>query len=211
MKPWFRQKRVRIQGISPQLTIVKPDGTLKIILAKEHIRLLGANLNRDATWAHQLELGEKPVLKTLRSTIGALTHISKNMNVKCRLLLANGLFISKLLYLLPMWGGLTYRDSKKIQVLLNKCARMVLGKKRKTRTRELMTSCGWLYYKELVDYHSLVQLFKIINLGTPKNLKDSFKILDNKRIDIFSSSSRQIQKNPFPGERPQYGMNFQIT
>ena len=122
-----RQKRVRLTGQPPQLSVVKPDGTLKIIVAKESCRLLGANLNKDATWSHQLELGDKPILKSLRSTLGMLTYISKNMPVSSRLLLANGLFISKLLYLLPMWGGLPNRDAKKLQSLINKCARTVLG------------------------------------------------------------------------------------
>ena len=59
-----RQKRVRLPGLPPQLSVTKTDGTLKIILAKDHCRLLGANLNRDATWSHHLEIGEKPILKS---------------------------------------------------------------------------------------------------------------------------------------------------
>ena len=113
-----RQKRARLSGLPPQLSVQKPDGSLKVILAKESCRLLGVNLNRDATWNHQLELGEKPLVKVLRSVLGVLTHISRNLPQKSRLLLANGLFISRLLYLLPMWGGLPLRDTKKIQTLM---------------------------------------------------------------------------------------------
>ena len=40
-----RQKRVRLPGLPPQLSVTKTDGTLKVILAKDHCRLLGANLN----------------------------------------------------------------------------------------------------------------------------------------------------------------------
>ena len=190
-----RQKRVRLPGLPPQLSVVKPDGSLKIILAKEHCRLLGANLNKDVTWSHQLELGEKPILKALRSTLGVLTHISKHMSVSCRLLLANGLFISKLLYLLPMWGGLSVRDSKKLQTIMNKCARMVLGVSRRTRTRALMVGCGWLYFRELVDYHSLVQMFKLVNIGTPENLRNKLKILPNKKIEITPARLKIASKS----------------
>ena len=179
-----RQKRVRQTGLPPQLSVTKLDGSLKIILAKDSCRLLGANLNRDATWTHQLELGEKPVLKSLRSVLGVLTHIVKHLPVKSRLLLANGLFLSKLLYLLPMWGGLPRRDSKKFQVIMNKCARMVLGLGRKTRSRTLMEGCGWLYFSELVIYHSAVQMYKLVHLGTPVNLRNKLIILPDKRVDI---------------------------
>ena len=159
-----RQKRARLPGIPPQLSVQKPDGSLKVIIAKDSCRLLGVNVNRDANWNHQLELGEKPLITRLRSVLGILSHLSKNLPKKSCLLLANGLFISRLLYLLPMWGGLPLRDIKKIQTLMNKCARVVLKKSRRTRTRNLMTDCGWLYFRELVTYHSLVQLFKIVKL-----------------------------------------------
>ena len=177
-----RQKRVNMQGLPPQLSVIRQDGSLKIITAKDHCRLLGANLNKDATWVHHLELGEKPILKILRLTLGVLTHISKNMSSKCRLLLANGLFLSKMIYLLPMWGGLTEKNARKLQVIMNKCARMVLGANRRTRTRDLMIRCGWLYYKELVKFHSLVMMHKTVNIGSPHNLRSKLDIQPDKTI-----------------------------
>ena len=47
---------------------------------------------------------------------------------------------------------------------------MVLGYSRKTRTRKLMEDCKWLYFRELVLYHSLIQLFKIVLFNKPKEL-----------------------------------------
>ena len=84
-----RQKRVRMSGSPPQLTVLKPDGVLKIITASESIRLLGANIQRDLSWKSHLEEGEKAILPALRSTIGALKFISKNIPTKSRLLLAS--------------------------------------------------------------------------------------------------------------------------
>ena len=191
-----RQKRARLAGLPPQLSVIKPDRTLKIITAKDYCRLLGGNLNRDATWSHQLDLGDKAIMKTLRTTLGFLSHISSHLPVSSRLLLANGLFLSKLLYLLPMWGGLSKRDAKKIQILLNKCARMVLGASRKIRTRALMERCGWLYFCELVRFHSLVQMYKIVNIGTPVNLRNKLTISPDKRI-IFTPGRLKISRDSF--------------
>ena len=80
-----RQKRARLSGQPPQLSVTNPDGTLKIIQAKDSCRLLGANINKDSTWTHHLELGEKPIVKSLRSILGTLSHISKHMPIKSRL------------------------------------------------------------------------------------------------------------------------------
>ena len=54
-----RQKRARLPGLPPQLSVKKPDGSLKVITAKDYCRLLGVNFNRDVNWNHQLDLGEK--------------------------------------------------------------------------------------------------------------------------------------------------------
>ena len=190
-----RQKRVRQQGQPPQLTVQKPDGSIKVITAKDHCRLLGVNFNLDATWKHQLDLGEKSILKSLRSVLGALTHLASNMPVKSRLLIANGLFISRILYLLPMWGGLTRRDAKKVQILINKCARVVLGKRRKTRTRTLMIGCNWLYFVELVKFHSLVQLYKILKFETPKNLRNLFNVTPDCKINLHPARLRIVSES----------------
>ena len=71
-----RQKRERQSGHPPQLSVQKPDGSLKVIVAKDSCRLLGVNFNKDANWNHQLEHGEKAILKTLRSVLGVLSHLS---------------------------------------------------------------------------------------------------------------------------------------
>ena len=141
-----RQKRVHTRGSVKQITIQKPDGSLKVITAKDSCRLLGGNINLDANRKHHLNLGEKPLMKNLRSILGVLTHLSPNLPMKSRLLLANGLFFSRLLYLLPVWGGIPQREANRIQRLINKCARVVLGKGRKTRTRALLVGCDWFYF-----------------------------------------------------------------
>ena len=100
-----RQKRAKVTGLPPQITVTKPDGSLKVIVSKDSCKLLGANLNKNANWSHHLNLGEKPLLSSCRSILGALTHIAKNLPTESKLLLANGLLISRIIYLLPMWGG----------------------------------------------------------------------------------------------------------
>ena len=135
-----RQKRAHQTSAPPQMTVTNPDGSIKHISASSSIRLLGANLNSDMTWTHHIDRGEKALLPTLRMKLGAITHIARNLPIKSRLLLVNGLIISRVIYLIQMWGGATKRDVTKFQTFLNKCARMITGKPRKTRTRDLMTS-----------------------------------------------------------------------
>ena len=157
-------------------------GQLKVILAGESCRLLGANLNKDMTWKHQTETGEKAVLPALRSIIGRIKFISHNIPTKSILLLANGLVISKVLYLLTMWGGLSNTDCRKFQTLLNTCARVITKKPRNTQTRMLMVECNWLYFKELVIFHSLLMMWKLVILKSPYYLSKAVVLGPDNRI-----------------------------
>ena len=112
-----QQKLRWVRGAPPQLSVTKQDGTLKVISASNSVRLLGGNLDKSCSWKHHLSLGEKALLPSLRSKIGALAHIAGNIPMKCKLLLANGLILSKIIYLIPMWGGLDLGGSRSIQVL----------------------------------------------------------------------------------------------
>ena len=171
-----RQKRTRIADNPPQLTVIKPDGQLKVISTKDSCRLLGSNLNADISWKHHLFLGEKAIIPILRSTIGALSYIGAGLPKKSKLLLANGFVISRVSYLISMWGGISIKDSKTIQILLNKCARSITNLPRKTRTRTLMENCRWLYFTKLVQFHSILAMWKIVKLGIPYYLRKSISV-----------------------------------
>ena len=95
------QKRTRQQEEPPSLEVKLDDGTIKIIEHSKHCRLLGANIQEDSMWKGHLESGEKPLLKALRSKLGALKFVGKHVGVKGRLFLPNEIIISRILYLLP--------------------------------------------------------------------------------------------------------------
>ena len=83
--------------------------------------------------------------------------------------LANGIFMSKLIYLIPVWLGCEDFLVKSLQVCLNKAARQVTKLDRFTSTEVLMTQCGWLPVHQLMAFHSLVLLHK-----TQKQKKPTF-------------------------------------
>ena len=108
-----RQKRVRLQdNPPPQLTVTTLQVILKNIQTSDHCRLLGANIDKDMSWKSHLTTGPKALIPALRTKIGALQHFAKYLPKQSRLLLANGLIISKLLYLITVWGGPTVLHEK---------------------------------------------------------------------------------------------------
>ena len=91
-----------------------------------------------------METGEEPMLSNLRKQLGALKYLAKCAPKKNKLILANGLILSKILYLLPIYGGTHTKYMNKIQVIMNNTIRFVTGAHKRAKTLDLMKSVGWL-------------------------------------------------------------------
>ena len=168
------QKRCRIDGSPPSLTVTEPSGEVKIIAAKQHIRLLGANIQDNFSWRAHLLDGERAVIPALRRKLGALKHIAAQLPRKLRQTLANGLILSKINYLPQVWGGAHNKYIKKMQVILNKTARFVCNANIRTSTKSLMEQCNWLFVSESVEYFTLISVWNFKWHNVPFHL--NFKI-----------------------------------
>ena len=142
-------------------------------------RLLGGNISQDLSWRLHLETVEKPILPNLRKQLGVLAHLGPNIPQSSRKILAEGLVLSRMKYLLPLWGGTVSKYQKKIQVVLNRAARCVNGIGRRASSRNLLLETGWLSGRELAKYFSLSELWWNIHLKTPCYMHCKLKLDDN--------------------------------
>ena len=113
---------------------------------------------------------EDSFIKSLTKRQLAIKKISSMASFKSRKMIANGIFMSKLIYLMPVWAGCEDYLTKALQVIQNKVARSVTKRNIFTPTKTLMKECGWLTVKQLMVYHILVQIQKTIQSQTPEYL-----------------------------------------
>ena len=179
-----KQKRNKQTLPQPQLHITKPTGEIKTISPLENIRILGVNISQNLLYNNQLEGGDSSLLPEIRRRLGSLKFISRKIPTKSRLNLANGIIMSRIVYGIPLWGGTLPRNIRKIQTAMNRTARWISNLPRKTKTVELMQSCNWLTALELIQFHSLLSLWKIINKQSPFQLWNKLNIDDNMYIDL---------------------------
>ena len=85
-------------------------------------------------------------------------------------MIANGIYMSKLIYLMPVWMGCEDYLANALQVNMNKVARLVTRLDIYTPTSVLMQQCGWLTVRQLMAYHSLMLLHKTLKNQTPTYL-----------------------------------------
>ena len=63
---------------------------------------------------------------------------------------------------------------KSLQILQNKAARIVTKLDWKSPTKVLLLQCGWLSVYQLVIYHSVVMVYKVIQTQQPRPLYSMF-------------------------------------
>ena len=180
-----RQKRGRLTGIPPELTVaesIKDKIEDKHITDSKYCRILGGNLKNDLSWDAHLSTGKKAVLPAVRKQLGALSKLRNTLSQKAKLKIANSLIISKLSYIVCLWGNTTTSQLRKAQVCINLAARFVLGANRTTSQKKLMEDCNWLTATELTEYHSLIQLWKVVRLNVPEYLRTKFTLEEQDRL-----------------------------
>ena len=161
-------------------------------------KLLGLILNNTLTWKNYLYGNEdyEGLLKQLSKRVGILKKIRNYMPVEKFKTIISGLFTSKLIYCITVWGGIwglpsqrnherrnmaiTKQDMIKLQVLQNKTLRLISGLGYDVSTKDLLSSCNEISVHQLIVYHTACQVYKIE--------KSKLPVYHHKRL--FSKLSR---------------------
>ena len=77
------------------------------------------------------------------------------------------IFLSKLIYLMPLWAGCEDYLVRALQVIQNKAARSITKLSIFTPTKTLLKTCQWLSVQQLMTFHSLVLLKKTMYNKAP--------------------------------------------
>ena len=146
----------------------------------------------------------------MTSRINGLCMVASRADFSTRLMVANGIVMSRICYLIQLWGGCEGYMLHSIQMQMNRAARSVTGLSGFTSTKRLMVSCGWLSLKQLVVYHSVTMIHKTLKSGSPtyiyKRLSSVYSYTTrqcttgNIRKDKTFSSSSSLPRNSFRNE-----------
>ena len=139
----------------------------EIITPSDDERLLGAQVSNNFLWNAHIFGNEKSMVKMFTSRI--------NASFKTRKMIANGLVMSRIVYLIQVYGNASEYLLRFLQVLQNKAARVVTRLRWGTETATLLRQVGWLSVKQLYVFHSLILVFKMMKEGNPVYLKDRFR------------------------------------
>jgi hypothetical protein len=146
----------------------------EVIEQSESEKLLGALIHQDMKWGEHILNNDESLVRSLNTRVGALKKVSKVANFRNRKMIADGIFMSKLVYLIPLWGGCAKGLIKSLQTLQNKAARAVSRMDWHTPTSELLRQCGWMSVHQLSVYHTVIMAYKVMQAKSPKYLYTMF-------------------------------------
>ena len=88
-------------------------------------KLLGIHIQNDLKWTEYIQNNEKSLIRQLNTRLNALKQISSVASFKTRLMIANGIFSTKLIFQISLWGGAANYLISSLQIIQNKAARVV--------------------------------------------------------------------------------------
>ena len=161
----------------------------EIIKPQNNERLLGCQISSNFSWKDHIKDCELSLQKQLTSRINALQKISFSASFATRKMIANGIVISRIIYVIQLWGGASEFLIKMLQILQNKAARFVTKLDIFTSQEKLLLQCGWLSVKQLVVFHNMVQIFKTKQEQKPRFLFNALSKSFNYRTRAASTGS----------------------
>ena len=174
------------------LTLITSTGDPPIKTSKSE-RLLGCVLSQNLKWTEFILLDGNSLIKQLGVRINALKLLSDSASFKTRKMFANGLFLSKLIYLIPLWGGCESFLIRSLQIVQNRAARIVTKRGIFTSTKTLLKECGWLSVSQLIFFHSVVLLFRTRLYRKPRFLFDMAVPVESGNYVTRSSNSGNLK------------------
>ena len=144
----------------------------EIIEPTETERLLGGLVHQNPKWAEHLLDGETSLVKGLTTRLSALKKVGKVASFMNRKMIANGLIMSKLSYLIPLWAGCEAYLMQALQKIQNKAARVVT--RSALTTAGHLSQCGWLSVHQLAIYQTCIMVHKVLASRSPEYLFNMF-------------------------------------
>ena len=141
------------------------------ITPSESQKLLGIQIHQSMSWNHHVRDAEGSVMKQLITRVNGVKKLTHKADFKTKLMIANGIVMSKLTYGLALWGNCQGYLKKALQVQQLTAARAVCGyHSYYWSTSKLLSTCGWLSVNQLYWQEVFTTTHKIMKSTKPVNI-----------------------------------------
>ena len=157
----------RARSQSANLVVIKT--TTEDIKPTHQQKILGCWVEDNLKWIYNIRESEDNLYKTLNKRLSALKLIAKSSSFKQRKMFGCGIFHSKLIYMISVWGHCSKELLESLQVIQNRAGRTIT-RNWDISNKENFKQIGWLSVKQLIQYHCIVLLHGVKLSESPKYL-----------------------------------------
>ena len=184
----------RQAGRRAEVSIVAGDFTIK---PSDSQKLLGVTIHQSMSWNQHIRDGKESVLKQLTSRVNGLKKLAPRASFQSKLMIANGIVMSKLGYGLAVWGSCQHYLKRALQVQQLTAARAVCGYKSYFwSTTKLLATCGWLSVNQLYWLQVLTTTHNIMVTNKPKNIHNRMVVNHRYGTRAANGVSRGFSGHP---------------
>ena len=108
------------RAMSERRNLVSLQADGHVITPSKQEKLLGCIVSENLKWRNHILDHEQSMIRQLTSRVNGLSLITSRADFNTKLMVANGLVISKLSYLIQLWGGCEGYLLKMLQVQMNR-------------------------------------------------------------------------------------------
>ena len=145
-------------------------------------------------WVEHVRDNKCSIIQSLNGRLTALKKVAKVANFKTRLSVANGIFMSKLNFMMPLWAGCPDYLINGLQVCQNDAARIITKHDRAIPVKQLLKECGWRSVRQEMFYHTALLVHKIMSKKSPQYLYSTITADGSYGYDTRSSSFSSIRR-----------------
>mgnify|MGYP001179234605 FL=1 len=237
---WLKDNRLCVAGDKSKLLIVahqelrKARLTDKLAIQVDGQRveetssekLLGLVINNKLTWKEHLYGDEDNpgLISQLKQRLGTLKRLSKHMSRDRLKMMVSGIFYSKLMYCLPVFGnvhgldiyrdtrgrssGMTITDCNKLQVLQNSVNRLITGARQGTATADLLENTKSLSVQQMIAFYTLIMVHKITMTGKPDYLAKRLSLRQENLRELRGWGGRTVETPDYSLETSRAGFVY---
>ena len=181
VKMWMDKKRLKLNGsktecmlIGTRRTILNFNQFQKLVIGDSEVQMskmvknLGFILDQHLTLREQVQ----NIVKISNLHLRNISFIKKYLDENTLKMLVNNYVITRLDYCNSLYHGLPGCQLKRIQVIFNKAARLIVNKPLWERITPVLIKLHWLPIKARIVFKICVLTYLAINTGKPKYLRD---------------------------------------
>ena len=175
---WFCSNGMKVNTAKTQMMVLGtkamlrnfPPVTLKFgnstVTDSKCVKSLGVLLDRHLNFEQHVN----SVKNKATGILIALTHVRHVVPAQVMPQIVQSLVLSIVRYCLCVYGSCNNTQIHNIQKIINFCARVISGRRKRDHISDVVERLKWLDAKHLIHYHTACSLHKTLHTGTPPQI-----------------------------------------